>query len=335
MLIFEKLTYQNFLSTGNTPTQIDLDSHKSTLVVGTNGSGKSTMLDALSFVLFNKPHRSISKPQLVNSINNKQCLVTVEFRISDIKYKIIRGIKPNIFEIYKNGVIINQESHSRDYQKLLETNILKLNHKSFHQVVVLGSSNFIPFMQLATYQRRAVIEDLLDIGVFTKMNIILKENSAKQKDLIKDTEYNLNLINEKIKLQTRHLNELEKIDVHNNNKFKEEIDELRSEINRIQIFNKELCNEYELKYTDLKKSADKNQTVLNKLNKFDIVGFFSQKGKLEKGDLGLIEVKDFISFAAVKYNKVKDLLVNIRDEKMKGKKFKIEVARKVIKKEEE
>jgi DNA repair exonuclease SbcCD ATPase subunit len=269
MLIFTKLTYRNFLSTGNEPTVIDLNETSSTLVVGTNGAGKSTMLDALSFVLFNKPHRSIAKPQLVNSINNKQCLVTIEFEIGDIKYKIIRGIKPNIFEIYQNGIAMNQESHSRDYQKLLETNILKLNHKSFHQVVVLGSSNFIPFMQLTTYQRRAVIEDLLDIGVFTKMNILLKEETAKQKDLIKDTDHQLNLVSEKIKLQTRHLDELQSIDARNAKKVQVEIDDLRSEIEKIQSSNRELTDEYELKYAPLKAELDNNQKILNQLSGFE------------------------------------------------------------------
>ena len=148
MLIFESISYKNFLSTGDTPTVIPLNKDSATLVVGSNGAGKSTMLDAISYALFGKPHRNINRPQLVNSINNKKLLVEVQFTIGPNKYRVVRGMKPNIFEIYHNDKLLNQESHSRDYQKILETNILKLNHKSFHQVVVLGSGNFIPFMQL-------------------------------------------------------------------------------------------------------------------------------------------------------------------------------------------
>ena len=148
MIVFQKLRYKNFLSTGNSFTEINFKLNKSTLVVGDNGSGKSTMLDALAFALFGKPHRGINKYQLINSINQKDCLVEVEFMIGSFNFKICRGIKPNIFEIWKNGEMINQSSHAKEYQKILETNILKVNHKSFHQVVVLGSSSFIPFMQL-------------------------------------------------------------------------------------------------------------------------------------------------------------------------------------------
>ena len=149
MITFKKLRWKNFLSTGNNFTEIQLDKDQSTLVVGQNGAGKSTMLDALSFALFGKPHRNINKSQLINSVNNKNALVEVEFAIGQSQFKIVRGIKPNTFEIWKNGTMINQSSHAKEYQKILEQNILKLNHKSFHQVVVLGSSSFIPFMQLA------------------------------------------------------------------------------------------------------------------------------------------------------------------------------------------
>jgi len=153
------------MSTGNDFTEIDLTNAKSTLIVGHNGAGKSTMLDAMSFALFGKPHRNINKPQLVNSINNKQCVVEIAFSVGKTEYKVTRGLKPNLFEIWKNGNMINQDSHAKEYQKLLEQNIIKLNHKSFHQIVVLGSSSFIPFMQLSAQHRRDVIEDLLDINV--------------------------------------------------------------------------------------------------------------------------------------------------------------------------
>jgi DNA repair exonuclease SbcCD ATPase subunit len=244
MITFTRLTYANFLSVGNSEISIDLNSTRSTLVVGHNGAGKSLMLDALSFALFGKPHRNINKPQLVNSINGKNCLVTVEFKIGPVEYKIIRGLKPNIFEIWQNNILINQESHSRDYQKLLETNILKLNHKSFHQVVVLGSSNFIPFMQLPAHARREVIEDLLDIGIFSKMNGVLKESSSKLRDALKDTDYQLNSIKEKIELQDKHIDSLHAISEKNVVKYEEEISDLRAQIDQMLAENTEYSREY-------------------------------------------------------------------------------------------
>ena len=170
MIIFKSLKWKNFLSTGNNWSEIDFNGSPTTLVVGHNGSGKSTMLDGLSFALFGRAHRNISKAQLVNSINNKGCKVIVEFNVLGSDFKVVRGIKPNIFEIWKGDVMMNQNSHAKEYQKVLEQNILKLNHKSFHQIVVLGSSSFIPFMQLSAQHRRDVIEDLLDINIFSKMN---------------------------------------------------------------------------------------------------------------------------------------------------------------------
>ena len=215
MIIFKNIRYKNFLSSGNKFTEVNLIEHKSTLVVGHNGAGKSTMLDALSFGLFGKAHRNITKNQLVNSINNKACLVEVEFSIGKNNFKVIRGIKPGVFEIWKNDNLINQSSHAKEYQKILEQNILKLNHKSFHQIVVLGSSSFIPFMQLPAWQRREVIEDLLDINVFTKMNHIIKERQTTIKDKIKDINYNIDISKNKIESQEKYISDITAITEEN------------------------------------------------------------------------------------------------------------------------
>ena len=195
----------------NTNNLINFLKEKCVLFVGNSGAGKSTMLDALSFGLFGKPHRDIKKDQMINSINKKGTIVEVEFEIGKSEFKIVRGIKPGKFEIYQNGNMINQSSNARDYQKFLEQNILKLNHKSFHQVVVLGSSSFIPFMQLPAWSRRAVIEDLLDINIFSKMNMLLKERNAKIKDELTEINHALELFKTKIDAQTKYIKDLQSI----------------------------------------------------------------------------------------------------------------------------
>ena len=211
MIHFKVCRWKNLLSTGNEFTEIQFDRSPTTLIVGQNGAGKSTLLDALSFGLFGKSHRDIKKDQLVNSINKKHCVVEVEFKIGSSEFKIHRSIKPGKFEIYQNGNLINQSSSVRDYQKFLEQNILKLNHKSFHQVVVLGSSSFIPFMQLPSHSRREVIEDLLDINIFSKMNGLLKERNGKIKEEIKDLSYQIQLVNSKIDTQNKYIKNLESL----------------------------------------------------------------------------------------------------------------------------
>ena len=198
----------NFLSTGNVWTEVDLNRTKSTLIVGDNGAGKSTILDALCFGLYGKPFRKINKGQLMNSINRKKLCVELEFQIASSQYRIIRGIKPNVFEVYQNGTMLNQDASVRDYQEALEKQVLKLNHKSFCQVVVLGSATFTPFMQLPAIHRREVIEDLLDIQIFSTMNALLKEKQQGNKDDLTHAEYQYDLTEEKIKLQNKHTDDL-------------------------------------------------------------------------------------------------------------------------------
>ena len=245
MIIFKSIKYKNFLSSGNYFTEISLNKNKSTLIVGHNGAGKSTMLDAISFALFGKPHRKISKNQLVNSINQKQALVEVEFSIGKAQFRIVRGIKPNVFEIWKDGSMINQSSHSLEYQKILEQNILKLNHKSFHQVVVLGSSSFIPFMQLNAGHRRNVIEDLLDINIFSKMNIILRERNSTLKENINTINNETNIVKSKIEQQTKYIRDIAAVTEENKVKYEKQIESARKRISVLQNENNELSKELE------------------------------------------------------------------------------------------
>ena len=240
MIKFNRVKWKNFLSTGNSFTEIDLNKNKSTLVIGPNGCGKSTMLDAISFGLFGKPHRSINKQQLVNSINGKDCVVEVNFSIGQSNYNVIRGIKPNTFEIWKDGDMMNQSSHSKEYQKILEQNILKLNHKSFHQVVVLGSSSFIPFMQLSGGHRRSVIEDLLDINIFSKMNVILREQTTRLKDEIKDLNYRIDITKNKITTQNKYIKDIKTLTEENKKQYEEKIKSYNDEIAQHQKDNSDL-----------------------------------------------------------------------------------------------
>ena len=234
MILFKELTYKNFLSTGNNPIKIDLNKSRSTLIVGTNGTGKSTILDAISFALFNKPHRNVKRGGLVNSVNGKGCEVTIEFETAGHTWKVLRGIKPNNFEVYQDGNMIDQQTNVRDYQKFLEQNILKLNHKSFHQIVVLGSSSFIPFMQLKAWDRRDVIEDLLDIGVFSKMKTVLKTRNNIQKDLAKTNRIALNNQKDKIEYQKKHITQLESINEDAKQSYDEEIKDTQEKISSLK-----------------------------------------------------------------------------------------------------
>jgi len=209
MINFTALRWKNLLSTGNQFTEIKLNRSPSTLIIGENGGGKSTMLDALCFVLFNKPFRNINKPQLINSINKKNMLVEIEFQTGRKSYKIVRGIKPNVFEIYADGELINQDAAARDYQKYLEESILKMNYKSFTQIVILGSASFTPFMQLPAFTRREIIEDILDIQIFTTMNTVLKDKIIEIKDKLTAADSRLEVLKQKATLQKEYVDTLE------------------------------------------------------------------------------------------------------------------------------
>mgnify|MGYP003673909684 FL=1 len=208
MIIFEKIRFKNFLSYGNTWTEIELNKAQDTLIVGDNGAGKSTFLDALSYALYMKPFRKVNNPQLVNSINKKHLAVEVEFRVGSNTYKVCRGHAPRYFEVHQNGKMLNQDSHTKDYQKILEQNILKMNYKSFTQIVVLGSRNFVPFMQLSTSDRRSVIEDLLDIQIFSTMATLLKDKVSENKTSLQKMDYDINLIEEKIIMEQQYLEQM-------------------------------------------------------------------------------------------------------------------------------
>jgi len=209
LIIFTKVRWKNLLSTGNQWTEVEISKTNTTLIVGINGSGKSTLIDAISFCLFNKPFRKINKPQLVNTITNKNLVVEVEFTLGQTNYKIVRGIKPAIFEIYQNDQLINQDAANRDYQEIVEKHILKINHKSFCQVVILGSSNYVPFMQLPAQARREIIEDLLDLQIFTVMNTVLKQKIEDNDNDFWQTEQNTTLLKEKIKIIEEHIKEVQ------------------------------------------------------------------------------------------------------------------------------
>ena len=209
MILFKQIRWRNFLSTGNTFTEVDFTEAQTNLIVGTNGAGKSTVLDALTFVLFNKPFRKINKPQLINSVNEKDCIVEIEFSTGSIEWKVIRGIKPNVFEIYKNGELLDRAAAASDQQKWLEENVLKLNYKSFTQIVILGSASFVPFMQLPAASRREIIEDLLDIKIFSYMSNILREKIRSTNESIRELTIRKDLVEEKIDMQKNFISDLE------------------------------------------------------------------------------------------------------------------------------
>ena len=274
MILFKKLRFKNFLSTGNHWTEIDFQKSNTNLIIGTNGAGKSTMLDALTFVLFNRPFRNVNKPQLPNSANEKDCLVEIEFTVNNKEYLIRRGIKPNIFDIEVNGNLLPKESDDRINQKILEETILKVNYKSFTQIVILGSSNFVPFMQLAKAHRREVIEDLLDIRIFSTMNSIIKDEIKSRKDEIKSLHLKKDSIKDKVEMQENFIDELE-------NRSKENIENRKLKINNLLTENESYITQnskIEEKIVTHTEDQEKVTGATEKLKKFgNLKGKISQR----------------------------------------------------------
>ena len=267
MITFEKVRWKNFLSTGNTFTEVDLTANKTNLIIGTNGAGKSTILDALTFSLFSKPFRKINKPMLVNSVNEKDCMVEIEFKIGPNEFVVKRGIKPAKFEIWQNGAMLDQSSNAADYQKHLEQNILKMNYKSFTQIVVLGSSTFVPFMRLPLAQRREIIEDILDIQIFSMMNIALKDKMKSSTEEMREVDYSCDMADQKIDMQRRLIDQLSTRDESLIKEKQQYIDKLLGEEEICQGFVSKLHEESEKLYEDLSglESANKKLLTLNNL----------------------------------------------------------------------
>jgi DNA repair exonuclease SbcCD ATPase subunit len=274
MILFEKIRWKNFLSTGNQYTEVELDSNSTTLIVGTNGAGKSTVLDALTFSLFNKPFRKISKGQLINTVNEKDCRVEVEFSIAETQWKVVRGIKPNLFEIHRNGICMDQFSAVNDQQKWLEQNVIKMNYKSFTQIVILGSSSFVPFMQLTATNRRDVIEDLLDIKIFSSMNSLIKDKMRGLREEIRTLELKKESLNDKVKMQTEFITELEQQGKNRIQENNTKINNLFGESDNYVKINEDLENSVH----DLTKEQEKVTGATEKLRKLGTIkGTLSNK----------------------------------------------------------
>ena len=282
MIRFKTVKFRNFGSFGNTDTEINLERHRTTLVSGMNGHGKSfALLDSITFALFGKPFRKINIPQLVNTINDKDCMVEVEFSVGETDYQIRRGIKPKVFEIYKDGKLIDQDAKAKDYQKMLEEQILKMNYKSFTQVVILGSSSFVPFMQLSAQDRREVIEDVLDIQVFSKMNTVLKNKVSQKKEEIREVENTLTVLQDKIKVLENHIETLKQEDASKIKGLEEEIEsaeaiisEKEGNIDSLLVRQKELSEQI--------KDTDSLKGKLSKLDNMRKIISNSEKKSDEK-----------------------------------------------------
>jgi len=261
MILFKKIRWRNFLSTGNKFTEIELTKANTNLIVGTNGAGKSTILDALTFVLYNKPFRKINKPQLINSVNDKDCVVEIEFSIGVREYKVVRGIKPNIFEIWIDNQLQNQDAANSDQQKYLEENILRLNYKSFTQTVILGSATFVPFMQLSASNRRDIVEDLLDIKIFSSMNSIIKEKIRSANDVVRESSIKKDLVEDKIEMQKNFIADLDKRGKNRIQDKKKKIKELEDSIEVFFDMNNGSNFILESKHEKLKELSKSNKNL--------------------------------------------------------------------------
>ena len=350
MIIFKKVRYKNFLSTGQQFIEINLNEAPTTLVVGNNGAGKSTMLDALCFGLFNKPFRAVKKDQLVNTINEKECIVEVEFQIGKKEYKIIRGIKPNLFEIWCNGDMLNQDAAIRDYQKHLEQHILKLNFRSFTQVVILGNASFVPFMQLRARHRREVVEEILDIEIFSKLNLMFREKAKAQDETIKQADFNYQLLDGKIETQQKHIDDIsntnkdtadsKKLDITNADtdieNYREDIARVRREIAEMQVeiidqtklttkHGKLTAMEAKLENTCIKhkkelkffQSHDDCPTCQQSIDEaFKKATIVVKEAKVVELELGMSQIDNAIRTSQKKLDKINETVIAIREKEL-------------------
>ena len=350
MIVFKKVRYKNFLSTGQQFIEVQLDRSSKTLVVGENGAGKSTMLDALCFGLFQRAFRNIKKDQMVNSINEKDCVVEVEFVIGKNEYKVIRGIKPNKFEIWCNGIMLNQDAAVRDYQKHLEQTILKLNFRSFTQVVILGNASFVPFMQLRPEYRRQVVEEILDIEIFSKMNFLLKDKVKNQDELIKQSDFNYQLIESKVDSQKKHIEDMSGNNQQLIDKKQIEIQKAQTDIDNYQLdidrvtaektaLQSEILDETKInsKYKQLHNLEAKLENTCSK-HKKDL-GFFqthndcptcqqeideafkttmqSKKAeKIQELEIALGQIEKDITSTETRLSKINEIMVTIREKEL-------------------
>jgi len=350
MIIFKKVRYKNFLSTGQQFIEINLNEAPTTLVVGNNGAGKSTMLDALCFGLFNKPFRAVKKDQLVNTINEKECVVEVEFQIGKKEYKIIRGIKPNLFEIWCNGDMLNQDAAVRDYQKHLEQHILKLNFRSFTQVVILGNASFVPFMQLRARHRREVVEEILDIEIFSKLNLMFREKAKAQDETIKQADFNYQLLDGKIETQQKHIDDIsnttkhtadtKKLEITNADtdieNYREDIARVRREIAEMQVeiidqtklttkHGKLTAMEAKLENTCIKhkkelkffQSHDDCPTCQQSIDEaFKKATIVVKEAKVVELELGMSQIDNAIRTSQKKLDKINETVIAIREKEL-------------------